>query len=87
MEKIIVQNLKCNGCATSITQKLSAVDFVKDVQVSPEEKTVQVQLTDASQLDEVKRMLAKLGYPEENQANSISTKAKSFVSCAVGKIS
>jgi hypothetical protein len=35
----------------------------------------------------VKEKLKALGYPEDGAANNFGTKAKSYVSCAIGKIS
>ena len=35
----------------------------------------------------VKTSLAKMGYPALDEENSTVAKAKSFVSCAIGKIS
>ncbi|CAM1371493.1 Heavy metal transport/detoxification protein (fragment) [Tenacibaculum litoreum] len=37
-------------------------------------------------LSKVKEKLSKLGYPEAGDKNTMVHKAKSFVSCAVGKI-
>ena len=36
---------------------------------------------------EVKEKLKTLGYPEDGEANSLGSKAKSYVSCAIGKMS
>lgn len=86
MEKIRVQNLKCGGCAKTIIQKLSELDFVSNVEVAVEESIVSVNLTDLNKLTAIKQTLSKLGYPAENDSNSIGKKAKSYVSCAIGKI-
>jgi copper chaperone len=36
---------------------------------------------------EVKEKLKTLGYPEDGEANGLGSKAKSYVSCAIGKMS
>ena len=36
---------------------------------------------------EVKEKLKTLGYPEDGEVNSLGSKAKSYVSCAIGKMS
>ena len=35
-----IQNLKCGGCATTITKKLNALDDVSDVVVGVEDNSV-----------------------------------------------
>ena len=83
--KIFVQNLKCGGCANTITNKLTEIEGVSEIQVSVEESLVTLNCTD-SILEKVKETLKKSGYPEDGEANSLSSKAKSYVSCAIGKM-
>ncbi|MEZ4854507.1 heavy-metal-associated domain-containing protein [Flavobacterium sp.] len=87
METIYIQNLKCGGCATTITKNLSEISGVSHVNVNVEESWVTFTLENAAALEMVKNTLKKLGYPEDGEANSLGSKAKSFVSCAIGKIS
>jgi copper chaperone len=37
-------------------------------------------------IDLIKEKLSKLGYPESGDKNTVLHKAKSFVSCAVGRL-
>jgi len=88
MQKIFeVQNLKCGGCANTITKKLSPL--YKNVSVSPENKTVSIEFEEGHE-EEIKNTLKELGYPvvgeEMGFFESTGAKAKSFVSCAIGKI-
>ena len=49
MEKshsIIVQNLKCGGCAKTIINTLTALDNVKNVEVDVNQSTVMVYATE-----------------------------------------
>ena len=71
-----IQNLKCNGCANTIITKLSDLKGIQDVKVDNETNT----------LTETIDLLSKLGYPEVGDKNAITTKAKSFVSCAIGRM-
>ena len=88
--QIIVENLKCNGCATTIRKELARMEGVSSVTVDVETSSVQVELDDAVTLVKVKAKLLGLGYPEINAVHGISkiaAGAKSYVSCAVGKLS
>lgn len=42
--------------------------------------------SDKDALEAVKEKLSKLGYPEVGDKNTVLHKAKSFVSCAVGRM-
>ncbi|CAN8139702.1 heavy-metal-associated domain-containing protein [Thiomicrorhabdus sp. 6S2-11] len=87
-----VDNIKCGGCAGSISKKLNQIEQLSDVQVDIEQGMVAFQSDDDSGqiLIEVKAALLKMGYPETGSvegARAMGAKAKSFVSCAVGKMS
>lgn len=89
LHEILVDNIKCAGCAHSIIAKLTALAGVNSVDVVVEKGLVRV---DADEVDmaEVKRILIHLGYPEQGTVKgleSVGAKAKSFVSCAIGKVS
>ena len=83
----ILQNLKCDGCANTITNALNKIDGIKNAQVELQSNSVSFEYNDENQIDIVEKKLANLGYPIETDPNSILQKAKSFVSCAVGRIS
>lgn len=86
---INVENIKCGGCAHSIVSKLSAINGVESVQVDVEKGRVNFQ-ADTALVDQVKALLLSLGYPETGSIEglkAVGAKAKSFVSCAIGKIS
>lgn len=84
---ISVQNLKCGGCAHTITSKISAIENISNLEVDVEQNRVSFNyLMDADVLA-VKIKLKNLGYPSIEDDNSLVSKAKSFVSCATGKIS
>lgn len=81
-----ILNLKCGGCANSIKKGLLAIEGVVDVNVDLETSKVDVETKDNSVLTEVKNKLSLMGYPEVGDANTIIHKAKSFVSCATGRM-
>ena len=82
-----IVNLKCGGCANSIKQGLKKLDGVNQVEVDLDASKVIVDVNETSTLVEVKSKLATMGYPEVGDANTVIHKAKSFVSCASGRMS
>ena len=87
MTNIEILNLKCGGCANSIKKGLEQIDGVGAVSVDLETSNVQVESTDEAVLETVKSKLSSMGYPEVGDANTVIHKAKSFVSCATGRMS
>jgi len=86
--ELSVENIKCGGCANTITSKLNAMDVIDSCDVDIENGVVTVN-GDESNKAEVAQLLLKLGYPEKGTAEGLKAakaKAKSFVSCAVGRI-
>ncbi len=82
-------NVKCGGCASTLKEKLFE-QFGKievDLEVEPRQITLDIEEKDIPLLGEV---LKKLGYPfvteEMGFVDNTSAKAKSFVSCAIGKM-
>ncbi|CAL2104040.1 Heavy metal transporter [Tenacibaculum sp. 190130A14a] len=84
-QEVYIENLKCGGCAATITKGLSSIKGVDEVKVDVEKSLVSFS-SEESLLSEIKEKLSKLGYPEVGDKNTIMHKAKSFVSCAVGRV-
>ena len=84
---ILVQNLKCGVCASTIKNRVSEMEGVAGVEVDSSESTVKVNYSEENVLLKAKQKLAALGYPEVDAQNGLFTQAKSFVSCAVGRLS
>ncbi len=84
--KIYIENLKCGGCAATIKKGISAIEGVSDINVIVDESLVEVTTTN-DVIKAVKEKLSKMGYPEVGDVNSFLHKAKSYVSCATGKMS
>jgi len=86
--EIAVENIKCGGCAASITKKLLSDAQVESVDVDVEQGTVIIEAKE-NKRDDFSAMLLKMGYPESGTAEGIEAakaKAKSFVSCAIGRV-
>jgi len=81
-----IQNLKCGGCVNTISKKLNSLDDVSEVTIEVEDNSVTFEYSEAHTLDVVKKTLADIGYPEVGEANNLTAKAKSYVSCAFGKL-
>ena len=90
MKQILeVQNVKCGGCANTLKKALLGDYGEVEVNLDkmPREITIDI---DDDNLEVLKFKLRSLGYPlvtdELSTFQTINTKAKSFVSCAIGKM-
>ena len=82
-----IQNLKCHGCANTIVTQLSKLEAISEVKVNNNTNEVSFNYTSETEIELVKKKLSDLGYPIIGDTNSLPKKAKSFVSCAVGRLS
>jgi hypothetical protein len=84
-----VLNVKCGGCAHTLSTSLDSKfgEVTVDLEVTPRVISLDI---DESRLEELKLELRSLGYPlstdELNTIQVVTTTAKSFVSCAIGKV-
>ncbi|GGG51276.1 heavy-metal-associated domain-containing protein [Bizionia arctica] len=83
---IIVQNLKCGGCANTITNKLSKIKNISDLEIDIEGSKISFNYLHDDDISLVKETLKKIGYPLDLDQNTIVSKAKSYISCATGKL-
>ena len=86
MTTLEILNLKCGGCANSIKKGILTIEGVDEVSVDLETSKVTVNTVDEQLVLKVKEKLSSMGYPEVGDANTVLHKAKSFVSCATGKM-
>jgi copper chaperone len=87
--QIEIDNLKCGGCEKSIVKGLSAMPEVSDLVVDHAHQTVRFTGA-ASDRAAVVRKLRAMGYPEKGSLAGMEAglaNVKSFVSCAVGRMS
>lgn len=84
--KFFIQNLKCHGCANTITRELKKFSEVSNVTVSHEDMSVTVEYDSEEKLDEkYVHKLTKLGYPPPGEGG-VGTTVRSYVSCAIGRM-
>ena len=85
--EINIENLKCNGCASTIKKSLEKFNEVKNVNIDIENSIVTISFDgEDDDIVKYKKKLSFLGYPETNNNSTISV-AKSFVCCAIGRLS
>jgi len=84
-----VMNVKCGGCANTLKNALKK-DFGEvevNLDIEPRQITLEIE---ENELPALRKKLKSLGYPMSDEKLStiegFSTTAKSFVSCAVGKM-
>ena len=85
--EITVENIKCGGCAGTIVKKINAIEGVENTEVEIEAGIVKINATEGLG-ETLMASLLKMGYPETGSIEGMAAakaKAKSFVSCAVGK--
>lgn len=90
LSQIYIDNLKCGGCASTVANELHNLVGVNKVQVDTEHEMVLVDTVEDLDLKIIKDKLKSLGYPEKNTVHGfekLSTSAKSYVSCAIGRLS
>jgi len=84
-----VINVKCEGCAGTLKEKLREQFGEVEVNLEVEPRQITLEIDD-SHIEALGVALKRLGYPfiteEMGFVDSSSAKAKSFVSCAIGKI-
>ena len=86
--QIEIDNLKCGGCERSILKGLGAIEEISDIVVNREEQSVQFSGNESVR-QEVAAKLRSMGYPEKGSLRGLDAglaNAKSFVSCAIGRV-
>ena len=84
-----VINVKCGGCASTLKTKLADEFGEVDVNLEVEPRQITLDIEESA-IPALRTSLKKLGYPMSDEdlttIEGFSTTAKSFVSCAVGKM-
>ncbi len=84
-----IENLKCGGCLNTISKAIQEFTETTGTVVDMENSMVSFNHPVEFDVDAVKVKLAGLGYPESGRAEGFSKMigvARSYVSCAVGKM-
>ncbi|TKI70267.1 heavy-metal-associated domain-containing protein [Sulfurimonas crateris] len=83
-------NIKCDGCANTVKKALKAEFGETDVDLTQEPRVVTLYIKDEEAELSFRKKMRSLGYPLEDEDLRAFTKgglkAKSFLSCAIGKI-
>ena len=87
-----VANIRCGGCASTIRTALANAGFESvKVDLLCEPRKVSADIKNDKELELLKKVLKEHGYPFVDEKltfiDGASLKAKSFVSCAIGKMS
>lgn len=86
MERTLkLNNIKCNGCSNSIRNAILKIEGIQAIDVNVDEGEIQIDASNEEVLEEAKKMLDKMGYPEADP--TLLQNAKSYVSCMIGRIS
>lgn len=85
-ETIFIANLKCGGCATTISKELSSILGVSNVKMNNETDSVNVTYEENVNRKEITAKLHHLGYPEATEENGLLLKLKSYASCMIGRL-
>jgi copper chaperone CopZ len=84
-ETIYIANLKCGGCATTITNELLKLKGIKSVSVKNESDSVTVNYENIDRRSIIDK-LHELGYPEATEENGLLLQLKSYASCMIGRV-
>lgn len=86
MEVVEIENLKCGGCANTIKKGLLTVSGISNVLVDVDGSKVSFDTNSEEQVQFALSKLSSMGYPKVGESNNVLKKAKSYISCAVGKM-
>jgi copper chaperone len=87
--QIQVENIKCGGCEKSIIKGLSSIEGLSNIVIDRDQQMVSVN-ADESLREVLISKLKSMGYPEHGSVSGLDAglaNAKSFVSCAIGRVS
>lgn len=81
--QIEVENMKCSGCMSSIRAVVLKIEGVDTISIDKDNDTITIE----GNVEKIilVNALSKLGYPQKGD-NALFKKAKSLLSCALGKM-
>lgn len=81
-----VENIKCGGCMNTIRKGLEQLPGVHAAQPENEHGTVTVEFDENIVAETaISAKLTEMGYPPTGE-NTLGKKAKSYVSCMIGRV-
>jgi copper chaperone len=87
--QVEVENIKCGGCENSIVKGIHSVAEVSALVIDREKQLVSFTGEESIKQTVIDKLRA-MGYPEKGSVSGLAaglTNAKSFVSCAIGRMS
>ena len=87
--QVHVENIKCGGCEKSIIKGLTSIEGLSNIVVDRDQQLVSV-TADASLRVALVLKLKSMGYPEHGSVSGLDAglaNGKSFVRCAIGRVS
>jgi len=84
-EKLLLANIKCSGCATTIKNELLKIKGVENITVDIENDSIDLSYNETDR-ELIIHRLHSLGYPEATEKNGLLLQLKSYWSCMIGKI-
>ena len=87
--EVHVENIKCGGCEKSIIKGLTSIEGLSNIAIDRDQQSIRM-TADASLREALVSKLKSMGYPEHGSVSGLDAglaNAKSFVSCAVGRVS
>lgn len=84
-EKLLLANIKCSGCATTIKNELLKIKGVENLTVDIENDSIDLSYNETDR-ELIIHRLHSLGYPEATEKNGLLLQLKSYSSCMIGKI-
>ena len=87
--QVHVENIKCGGCEKSIIKGLTSIEGLSNIVIDRDLQLVKV-TADESLREVIAAKLKSTGYPEYGSVSGFEAglaNAKSFVSCAIGRVS
>lgn len=89
LQRFKLLNVKCQGCAKTLKKSLLNDFGTVEVDLSVDPREIVLEISD-DKIANLKAKCKSLGYPFADEdldtIENISAKAKSFVSCAIGKM-
>jgi copper chaperone len=84
-EKLLLANIKCSGCATTIKNELLKIKGVENITVDIENDSIDLSYNETDR-ELIIHRLHSLGYPEATEKNGLLLQLKSYSSCIIGNI-
>jgi len=86
IDTVHLQNLKCEGCKTTILNKINTLKGISNINLDINSKEFTFEYTTHNAYEGLRNLLNELGYPFQGENNNLIHKTKSYISCAIGKL-